>query len=148
MKEWYGAAGVCVNENNEILMVKQGTPEEEKTWSVPSGGKENGETFEACCIREVNEETGYHVNIIRLLFAKKSTSDGYHTEVQYFEVQAYGGEAEIQDPDNLIYEIGWKSVEDITNLELTYPGDREILIDFIESKKDLEAHHDWERYIK
>jgi len=27
---WYGAAAVCVNERGEVLMVKQGTPDEGK----------------------------------------------------------------------------------------------------------------------
>ena len=30
-------------------------------WLIPGGGMEEGETFEDCCIREVEEETGYIV---------------------------------------------------------------------------------------
>ena len=30
-------------------------------WLVPGGGMENGETSEMCCVREVEEETGYMV---------------------------------------------------------------------------------------
>nr|QRZ16296.1 NUDIX hydrolase [Virgibacillus sp. AGTR] len=51
MKKWLGAAGVCVYDR-KVLMVLQGTPEEPKRWSVPSGGLEAGETFEECCVRE------------------------------------------------------------------------------------------------
>ncbi|GGB47108.1 NUDIX hydrolase [Virgibacillus dakarensis] len=46
MKKWFGSAGVCVNENGQILMVKQGRPEERKLWSVPSGGVELVESFD------------------------------------------------------------------------------------------------------
>lgn len=59
MNKWVGAAGVCVNSDGQLLMVLQGKPEEEKRWSVPSGGIEQGEALEDCCIREVYEETGY-----------------------------------------------------------------------------------------
>lgn len=61
-------------------MVKQGTPEEEKVGSVPSGGKEANETLEECCIREIQEETGYEVIIILPLFVKSNDD----VEVHYF----------------------------------------------------------------
>ncbi|KIL51669.1 phosphohydrolase [Jeotgalibacillus alimentarius] len=68
MKKWSGAAAVCLNEHNEVLMVKS---IHSNAWAVPSGGIESGETPEACCIREVMEETGYEVEIIDHLFVKK-----------------------------------------------------------------------------
>jgi aminoglycoside 6'-N-acetyltransferase len=40
MQKWFGSSGVCINENGELLMVLQGKPEEDKKWSVPSGGQE------------------------------------------------------------------------------------------------------------
>lgn len=123
MKKWFGAAGICVKEQ-KILMVLQGTRDEPKRWSVPSGGLLKGESFEECCIREVREETGYEIKIIRPLF-KKETEYG---EVQYFDIAIIGGSAEIKDPDNLIFDIAWKSIEEISSLELTYPDDRESLI--------------------
>ncbi|WP_343327792.1 NUDIX hydrolase [Lentibacillus saliphilus] len=92
MKKWFGSAAVCVNDKQELLMVKQGTPDEDKCWSIPSGGKEADETFEECCIREVKEETGYDVHIIRPLFTKTGTQEGFTVVVQYFEVAIHGGE--------------------------------------------------------
>lgn len=38
------AAAVCIMEG-KLLMVLQGKPEEYKTWSVPSGQIEFGETY-------------------------------------------------------------------------------------------------------
>lgn len=127
MKKWLGTAGVCVNKDNQILMVKQGRPEEVKTWAIPSGGHEINETLEQCCVRELNEETGYDVEIVEKLFIKQATQGGYEVEVHYFLVKIIGGYATIQDPDNLIYEVGWKSIEELNALELSYPQDREMI---------------------
>ena|SRR5690625_2191939 len=140
MKKWYGSAGICINEHGQLLMVLQGTPEEEKTWSVPSGSKNQNETFEACCTREVFEETGYEVEVIERLKLKETVYDDWQIEahVHYYLVKITGGKKQIQDPDNLIYEIAWKSVDDLKTLKLTYPEDREFLIDVLSES----AHQD------
>ena len=36
-------------------------------WTLPGGGQADGETIEACVGREVEEETGYHVEVGALL---------------------------------------------------------------------------------
>ncbi|WP_100011570.1 NUDIX hydrolase [Lentibacillus sediminis] len=135
MEKWFGAAGICVNKNAQILMVLQGTPEESKKWAVPSGGKAEGETFRACCLREIEEETGYIAEIREDLKVKQALSNEHSIsiEVHYFMVQLTGGEMKIQDPDELIYEIAWKSAEEIRNLELTYPEDREFLLGILKA---------------
>ncbi|SES65767.1 ADP-ribose pyrophosphatase YjhB, NUDIX family [Oceanobacillus limi] len=135
MKTWYGAAGVCVNDRNEILMVKQGATNEEKRWSVPSGEKEAGETFEECCVREMQEETGYEVKVVRFLFSKKRTLESNLIEVHYFEVEVCGGEVKIQDPDQLIHEVDWKTEREVDMLDLTYPDDREKIIELMTKKQ-------------
>jgi ADP-ribose pyrophosphatase YjhB (NUDIX family) len=134
---WVGSAGVCINDKLEILMVLQGTPEEIKTWSVPSGGLEKGETFEECCKREIEEETGYIVDIVQELQIKNGFYEKNHLnyEVHYFLVKTVGGSRKIQDPDQLIYDIRWVSLESLKTLELTFPEDREYLISLIHEKE-------------
>ncbi len=48
-------------------------------WLVPGGGMEEGETPEACCIREVEEETGFIVKPLRQFL----TLIEYYEEYQY-----------------------------------------------------------------
>ncbi|WP_368901801.1 NUDIX hydrolase [Oceanobacillus oncorhynchi] len=131
--KWFGSAGVCINENGELLMVLQGKPEEEKTWSVPSGGQERNETFEECCIREIKEETGYIVEVIDELKVKKGIYEKINIsfEVHYFFVKIVGGKRKIQDPDHLIYDIAWKNIDELQELRLTFPEDRNFLLDNI-----------------
>jgi 8-oxo-dGTP pyrophosphatase MutT (NUDIX family) len=131
MHKWVGAAGVCVNSKGQVLMVLQGKPEEDKSWSVPSGGRENDEALEECCIREVFEETGYQAKVVKKLKDKQGAFGSVEYTVSYFEIEVIGGTPKIQDPDGLIYDIAWKSVEQIKELQLSFPEDKDFLIDFI-----------------
>ncbi|MBO8157059.1 MAG: NUDIX hydrolase [Bacillaceae bacterium] len=133
MKKWEGSAAVCLNQHGQFLMVLQGKPEEEKKWSIPSGELESGETPEQCCIREVYEETGYHVEIKEKLFVKQTSDGPYEVTVHYFLTDLKGGTPVIHDPDGLIYEIGWKSAGVIRHLDLSFPEDREILLQLSET---------------
>ncbi|KKI92090.1 DNA mismatch repair protein MutT [Bacillus sp. SA1-12] len=126
MKKRLGSAGVCIKEK-KVLMVLQGKQDEPKRWSVPSGGLEERETFEECCVRELREETGFNVEVIRPIFQKES----HYGDVRYFDVKIIGGEAKIQDPDNLIYNIAWKNIEEIKTLDLSFLDDRAFLIDYM-----------------
>lgn len=72
-------------------MVLQGTPEEIKKWSVPSGGKEINESFTDCCIREVEEETGYIGEVIEEIKVKRSVINTFEVEVYYYLVKIVGG---------------------------------------------------------
>ncbi|MFX3675004.1 MAG: NUDIX hydrolase [Paenisporosarcina sp.] len=129
MFDWKGAAGVCINEDNQLLMVLQAFPGEEPKWSVPSGGLEGNETFEECCVREFEEETGLKVEVISKLQDKKGLNEqfGITYELQYFQVRVISGELTVQDPDELILDIDWKSVEELDQLSLSYPEDVEFL---------------------
>jgi 8-oxo-dGTP pyrophosphatase MutT (NUDIX family) len=136
MAPWHGAAGVCVNEHGQLLMILQGKPEEEKRWSVPAGGLEKGETLEQCCAREVLEETGYEIRIIRQMHEKKGSYSTINVDfcVTYYEVEITGGQPTIQDPDGLIHEIAWKSVEELKLLELSFEEDRPFLLEWIRGR--------------
>ncbi len=128
MANWKGAAGVCVNERKEILLVLMKAPEEDSKWSVPASGKEAGETLEQCCEREFEEVTGLRVKAGELL----KTRDGNYEDaavsfdLHYFQVAITGGELIIPEDDFLIEDIAWKSIEDIEKLELAYPDDLEL----------------------
>lgn len=133
MKIWYGAAGICVNERSELLMVLEGGHGNDGKWSIPTGGLEKNETPEECVLREIEEETGYATEVISKIKVKKGVYEHFDLayEVHYFSVNIIGGEAKIQDPDQLIFDIAWKSTDELRKLELSYPEDRDELLSFI-----------------
>jgi 8-oxo-dGTP diphosphatase len=57
--------------NDKVLMVQQYVQRGDIVWNFPGGGMEENETLEQTCIREVREETGYEVQIKKLLFKGK-----------------------------------------------------------------------------
>jgi 8-oxo-dGTP diphosphatase len=133
---WEGASCICLMEG-KLLMVLQGKPEEEKRWSVPSGGLEKGETIEECCVREVWEETGYVVKIKEKLHIKEGVSFGILFKVQYFLAEVIIGSPIIQDPDGLIYDIRWVSFEELKLLTLSFPEDRELLMSYLSPASEI-----------
>lgn len=136
MFKWKGASGVCINEDNQVLMVLLAVHDEEPKWTVPSGGLEDNETFEQCCVREFEEETGLKVKIVSKLKDKNGTNDEYKItyELQYFQVKVVSGDLIVQDPDEFILDIAWKSVEELDQLKINYPEDVEFLKGLLETE--------------
>ncbi|WP_329566462.1 NUDIX hydrolase [Kitasatospora sp. NBC_01266] len=60
------AYAVCV-EDERILLARWVSHEGERLWTVPGGGLDHGEDPYDAAIREVEEETGYLVELERLL---------------------------------------------------------------------------------
>mgnify|MGYP001577345480 CR=1 FL=1 len=58
------AGCVVINEDKEVLLVGD---KEGKIWAFPKGHAKNGETLEQVALREVKEETGYEVEILKRL---------------------------------------------------------------------------------
>ena len=53
MEKIIAAGGLVLNDKNELLMIfRRGK------WDLPKGKLDEGETIEACALREVEEETG------------------------------------------------------------------------------------------
>ena len=54
-------------EDNKILLIKQ-IVSDDRDWSLPGGKLERGETLEQGIVREMKEETGLDVEIIKMLY--------------------------------------------------------------------------------
>ncbi|WP_303049471.1 NUDIX domain-containing protein [Bacillus sp. Marseille-Q1617] len=130
---WKGAAALCI-QNERLLMVYQGKKDEEKLWSIPSGGLEPNESIGECCKREVWEETGYEVEVGKQVYTKWGSGGEISIEVLYFETSVISGAATIQDPDGLIHGIEWVSLEELRSLPLAFPEDIGMLESYMKKK--------------
>ena len=85
------ATGILI-ENEKILLVEQKVTEsQERSWSLPGGGLEFGETIKDCLIRELFEETGLEVSISELIYICDRIQDGRHVVHLTFALQRTGG---------------------------------------------------------
>jgi 8-oxo-dGTP pyrophosphatase MutT (NUDIX family) len=83
-------------------------------WLLPGGGREKGETEEACVQREVREETELAVTVVRPLFEVLDHPGGIYDRLRTYLCQVIGGEArpgiepEVDTPAHTtIREVGW-----------------------------------------
>jgi len=63
-------ACAAIVHDDKILMVCHQTPSR-TYWTFPGGGVNEGEPFEQTVVREVKEETGLDVQVVRLLFEEE-----------------------------------------------------------------------------
>lgn len=61
------ASDTVLIEKGKILLIKRGNEPFKDMWALPGGRVENNETTEECAIREMKEETGLQVKIIKLI---------------------------------------------------------------------------------
>ncbi len=85
---------------DEILLIKRNTIPFKSFWALPGGRAEPGETVEQTIVREVKEETGLDVVVVRKIgeYHELGTQDNvnYDYYPACFLVKVVGGEIERQ----------------------------------------------------
>ncbi|MFC3209621.1 MULTISPECIES: NUDIX hydrolase [Planomicrobium] len=135
MSNWKGAAGICFNRQQEVLMVLQGPPEEEKKWGLPSGPPEGNETLEESCVREFFEVTGLEVRVLKSAGVKNDSFDNadVSVELHYFLVEVLRGEIIMPEEDPWIQDIVWQPIEELESLNLADPDEAALIKSVIEN---------------
>jgi len=64
---WVPAVGGVLIVDGRIVLIRRGNPPARGRWSLPGGRVENGESPAAAIVREMAEETGLPVRVVRLL---------------------------------------------------------------------------------
>ncbi len=88
-----GAYAACVNEDGSILLSRFAVPD--LRWGPPGGGVDHGEHPADGVVREVSEETGYDVRVVRLLGVYSNVWNSPDAEIHatslVYEVALVGG---------------------------------------------------------
>ena len=125
---WTGGARVIiVNKEGKILLVRQ-NHQGNSIWMPPGGASEEGESTRDTAIREIMEETGLVVRIIRLLWTVEEVSETRGQRfVNFFLGTIIGGKEELgTDPERgeeqVLEEMKFFSHEEMDSLEMLYPN--------------------------
>jgi 8-oxo-dGTP pyrophosphatase MutT (NUDIX family) len=93
-------------------------------WTLPKGKLEAGETAEQAAVREVEEETGLRVRVLRPMGCTAyADRKGRDKIVCYWVMWAEGGRF---TPNEEVDQLRWLTVEEALEL-LTYPADKALL---------------------
>ncbi len=112
-KKRMGAGALFFDSAGKVLLVK---PTYKDTWEIPGGVVESDESPLECCKREVQEELGLELDLLRLLAVDYSSKNGDLTESLHFLfVGATLTDAQIQQielPSDELSEFRFFSPED------------------------------------
>jgi ADP-ribose pyrophosphatase YjhB (NUDIX family) len=96
-------------------------------WSLPKGHVEEGETFEAAAVREVEEETGIRGRLLAPLgaidFWFVADDRRVHKTVHHFLLEAQHGA--LSDADIEVVEVAWVPLADVP-ARLAYSDERRL----------------------
>ncbi len=110
------AGGIVLDAARRLLVVRRGKPPSMGRWSIPGGRCKPGESARAACVREVAEETGLDVEVVRS--AGRVTRDGpagVVYDIEDFVCSVRGGQ--LQAGDDAL-EARWVTRAELADLDL------------------------------
>src|SRR5665647_2716674 len=105
MKKYTGKTSTAIlpYQDNKILLIKRNTIPFKGYWALPGGRMDPSETIEQTIVREVKEETGLDVTIVRKVGEYIETGVKDDVEYEYyptcFVVKPVGGEVKKQESE-------------------------------------------------
>lgn len=119
--------GVCIVDE-QILMVKhRGLGERGFLWIPPGGGVEYGSSLDQNLIREFKEETGLEIKVTKFLFIHEYLMPPIHAIELFYEVKRLAGkiitgyDPEFTTSDQIIEQVKYMSFEELNK---THPYEK------------------------
>jgi 8-oxo-dGTP pyrophosphatase MutT (NUDIX family) len=125
------AGGIVVRRSRdgyELVLGRRRRERNGDAWTLPKGQPNSGESLEETALREVAEETGLDVGIVRPLgkveyfFVQSGTR--FHKTVHFFLMQPTGGDLDAHDHE--FEEVRWVSLPEAEAI-MSYPTEREVV---------------------
>lgn len=133
-----GSSAVIFNPDRKKLLLTRRA--DNGQWCLPSGRLDPGESITECCIREVLEETGLTVEVVRLIGVYSSPHeiveypDGNKVQIVSvcFEARIVSGELAVSDET---LEFEYFDLKDTETIDLI-PNHRQRILDAFSSQKE------------
>jgi 8-oxo-dGTP diphosphatase len=109
-------SAVLVEKEGSFLLGKRDKPNYRGYWVVPGGGVRWGETIQEAAAREIREETGLDIELVKLIGHKEvfNLAEDYHTVVFFHLARPVRGEL---NPSGDISDAGFFSIEQIQHMD-------------------------------
>ncbi len=112
----------------EKILLAQHEKGGRRYWLLPGGGVEFGESVEEALHRELLEEAGLPIRVHDLLWVVDSIPDDHHRHVINLILNAEALSTELSpQPDNVLRDVRWINVSDLSGLEIFPDTKAEIL---------------------
>jgi 8-oxo-dGTP pyrophosphatase MutT (NUDIX family) len=112
----------------QLVVGRRSRSRESVTWTLPKGTPNPRETVEETALREVAEETGLAVRIVRrfdsIRYSFTQGGQRIHKTVHYFLMQPTGGDLDRHDHE--FDEVRWIAFDEAAGL-LTFDTERELV---------------------
>lgn len=122
------AGGVVARKVGDRVQVALVGDSRRDAWYLPKGGLDKGETLEQAALREVTEETGLEVRMIRPIRAIEYwffvRGARVHKKVHYFLMEPVGGDFSRRDREN--DRAGWFDLDDALTV-MSYENEAEVV---------------------
>ncbi len=129
------AGCVLPNQAGEILLIHRNT-EKRVQWEVPGGKIEEGEEAISTAAREIQEELGVEVNILKELGSKEFTEDNFMMHYTWYLAEITKGEPRLMEDnyDELRY-FSWADLTKMT--EQLSPNTRNLVAAYVNNEINL-----------
>lgn len=114
--------GAVIVQDGKILLVKRGVEPAKNLWSIPGGMVELGEKVQDAVIREVKEECGLNVEVVRLMDVVDSITVNEESRIKFhfvildFLAKVKGGTLK---PADDALDARWVPLEEVETYDLT-----------------------------
>jgi len=128
VRDAIAAGGVVLRGSRDDLEVVIAGRDSDRTWVFPKGTPDRGETIEETALREVREESGLDVEIVRPIgtidYWFAVPGERVHKIVHFFLMRPCGGDVSLHDHE--YDEVRWVTVSEARRM-LTYDTYRDML---------------------
>ncbi|MCC7530025.1 MAG: NUDIX hydrolase [Candidatus Melainabacteria bacterium] len=112
---------IVISPEGKILLVRH-RKGNRQYWVLPGGRLEYGETFAECAVREIKEETGLDVEVVRFLFLSEAIAPdrSRHIVNVYLKAKEIGGVLKVGN-EPVLAGVDYIAIDELETLTLFPP---------------------------